>query len=70
MASPHLPIDPQDVGCSYEAIVRVNSQSGKGGITYLAESAKGWHIPRRCRSNSARWFKLADTSGRELVQAN
>lgn len=64
---PYLPIDPQDVGCSYEAIVRVNSQSGKGGITYLLESAKGWHIPRRVQIEFSQVVQaVADTSGREL----
>ncbi|HEX5312530.1 2-isopropylmalate synthase [Aquabacterium sp.] len=64
---PYLPIDPQDVGCSYEAIVRVNSQSGKGGITYLLESAKGWHVPRRVQIEFSQVVQaVADTGGREL----
>jgi len=64
---PYLPIDPQDVGCSYEAIVRVNSQSGKGGITYLLESAKGWHIPRRVQIEFSQVVQaVADTGGHEL----
>jgi len=44
---PYLPIDPKDVGRSYEAVIRVNSQSGKGGITYLLESEYGLTLPRR-----------------------
>lgn len=64
---PYLPIDPQDVGCSYEAIVRVNSQSGKGGITYLLEVAKGWHVPRRVQIEFSQMVQaVTDTSGREL----
>ncbi|MDE2078408.1 MAG: 2-isopropylmalate synthase [Burkholderiales bacterium] len=68
---PYLPIDPRDVGCSYEAIVRVNSQSGKGGITYLLEASKGWHIPRRVQIEfSQRVQQVADASGREMGAAD
>ncbi|MCP3790269.1 MULTISPECIES: 2-isopropylmalate synthase [unclassified Pseudomonas] len=44
---PYLPIDPADIGRSYEAVIRVNSQSGKGGITYLLEQEYGISLPRR-----------------------
>lgn len=44
---PYLPIDPKDLGRSYEAVIRVNSQSGKGGIAYLLESEYGLQMPRR-----------------------
>jgi 2-isopropylmalate synthase len=44
---PYLPIDPKDLGRSYEAVIRVNSQSGKGGIAYLLESEYGLQLPRR-----------------------
>src|SRR6185312_11496865 len=44
---PYLPIDPKDLGRSYEAVIRVNSQSGKGGISYLLESEFGLDLPRR-----------------------
>ncbi|PRB84378.1 2-isopropylmalate synthase [Pseudomonas sp. MYb185] len=44
---PYLPIDPADIGRSYEAVIRVNSQSGKGGITYLLEQEYGISMPRR-----------------------
>jgi 2-isopropylmalate synthase len=44
---PYLPIDPADIGRSYEAVIRVNSQSGKGGITYLLEQEYGICLPRR-----------------------
>ena len=44
---PYLPIDPHDIGRSYEAVVRVNSQSGKGGVSYLLKSEHGLDLPRR-----------------------
>lgn len=44
---PYLPIDPEDIGRSYDAVIRVNSQSGKGGITYLLEQEYGVSLPRR-----------------------
>jgi 2-isopropylmalate synthase len=44
---PYLPIDPADLGRSYEAVIRVNSQSGKGGIAYLLEKDHGLRLPRR-----------------------
>lgn len=44
---PYLPIDPADVGGTYEAVIRVNSQSGKGGIAYLVKSSLGLDLPRR-----------------------
>ncbi|MFD5873450.1 2-isopropylmalate synthase [Streptomyces sp. NPDC060322] len=44
---PYLPIDPKDVGRSYEAIIRVNSQSGKGGVAYLLKTLHGFDLPRR-----------------------
>ncbi|MCH8612787.1 2-isopropylmalate synthase [Arsenicicoccus dermatophilus] len=44
---PYLPIDPHDVGRSYEAVVRVNSQSGKGGVAYVLKSERGLDLPRR-----------------------
>ncbi|WP_449385041.1 2-isopropylmalate synthase [Cellulomonas soli] len=46
-AVPYLPIDPKDVGRSYEAIIRVNSQSGKGGVAYLLKSERDLDLPRR-----------------------
>ncbi|WVQ83495.1 2-isopropylmalate synthase [Cryptococcus sp. DSM 104549] len=44
---PYLPIDPADLGCTYEAVIRVNSQSGKGGIAYIVKSALALDLPRR-----------------------
>ena len=66
-AVPYLPLDPRDVGANYEAVIRVNSQSGKGGIAYLLESAYGLVMPRRAQVEfSARVQAVADDSGREL----
>lgn len=48
-AVPYLPIDPQDVGRSYEAVIRVNSQSGKGGVAYLLKADYGLDLPRRAQ---------------------
>lgn len=67
-AVPYLPIDPRDVGANYEAVIRVNSQSGKGGITYLLESAYGLVIPRRAQVEfSGAVQAVADDTGRELT---
>jgi len=44
---PYLPIDPADIGCNYEAVIRVNSQSGKGGVAYLVHQALALDLPRR-----------------------
>jgi 2-isopropylmalate synthase len=46
-AVPYLPIDPKDVGRSYEAVIRVNSQSGKGGVAYVMKEEHGFDLPRR-----------------------
>ncbi|MDK6966506.1 2-isopropylmalate synthase, partial [Escherichia coli] len=43
---PYLPIDPKDVGRSYEAVIRVNSQSGKGGVAYIMKTDHGMNLPR------------------------
>ena len=51
---PYLPLDPKDLGRSYEAVIRVNSQSGKGGISYLLEASTAWSCRGACRSSSAR----------------
>jgi 2-isopropylmalate synthase len=64
---PYLPIDPQDVGRSYEAVIRVNSQSGKGGIAYLLETDYGLELPRRLQIEFAAVVqRVADTTGKEL----
>ena len=51
---PYLPIDPRDVGRTYEAVIRVNSQSGKGGVAYLLERDHGLALPRRLQVEFAR----------------
>ena len=65
---PYLPIDPKDVGRSYEAIVRVNSQSGKGGVAYLLQAEYGLEMPRRLQIAFAqRIQEIADSSGKEIT---
>jgi len=65
---PYLPIDPQDIGRSYEAVIRVNSQSGKGGIAYLLETDYGLELPRRLQIEFASAVQReADRSGKELT---
>ena len=64
---PYLPIDPADLGRSYEAVVRINSQSGKGGVAFLLEKDHGVSLPRRLQiSLSQKIQKLADESGKEI----
>jgi 2-isopropylmalate synthase len=65
---PYLPIDPSDLGRTYEAVVRINSQSGKGGIAYILEKDHGVSLPRRLQiSLSSKIQKVADESGKELL---
>ncbi len=64
---PYLPIDPADVGCSYEAVIRVNSQSGKGGVAWVLEQDRGLKLPRRLQGHFSRIVQaLADETSREL----
>jgi 2-isopropylmalate synthase len=64
---PYLPIDPADLGRSYDAVIRVNSQSGKGGATYLLERGLGFTPPRRVQIEFSHAVqKVADTSGEEV----
>ncbi len=64
---PYLPIDPQDLGRSYEAVIRVNSQSGKGGIAYLLETDYGLELPRRLQIEFAQVVqRVTDATGKEL----
>ena len=64
---PYLPIDPADVGRTYEAVVRINSQSGKGGVAYLLEKDHGISLPRRLQiTMSQKIQKIADESGKEV----
>ncbi|WP_312844070.1 2-isopropylmalate synthase [Diaphorobacter nitroreducens] len=68
---PYLPIDPKDLGRSYEAIIRVNSQSGKGGIAYLLESEYGVQLPRRLQIEFSQAVQREmDASGKELTAAD
>ncbi|MFC4614327.1 2-isopropylmalate synthase [Cellulomonas algicola] len=67
-AVPYLPIDPKDVGRSYEAIIRVNSQSGKGGISYLMKSEKDLDLPRRLQIEFSQVVqKHTDEHGTEVT---
>ena len=63
---PYLPIDPADVGASYEAVIRINSQSGKGGIAYIMETEFGIQMPRALQVEfSGAVQKISDLSGEE-----
>ncbi len=65
---PYLPLDPKDLGRSYEAVIRVNSQSGKGGISYLLESEYGLELPRRLQIEFSQVVQTAmDASGKEFT---
>ncbi|MFN0303912.1 MAG: 2-isopropylmalate synthase [Burkholderiales bacterium] len=65
---PYLPIDPKDVGRSYEAVIRVNSQSGKGGISYLLETEFGLALPRRLSIEFSQAVQaVTDASGKEVT---
>jgi len=64
---PYLPIDPQDVGRSYEAIIRINSQSGKGGIAYILQSDYGLNLPRALQIEFRDVIQhITDEEGKEL----
>jgi 2-isopropylmalate synthase len=66
-ALPYLPIDPKDVGRSYEAVIRVNSQSGKGGISYLMKHERHLDLPRRLQIEFSRAVQaFTDTRGGEV----
>ena len=65
---PYLPIDPADLGRSYEAVVRINSQSGKGGIAFILEKDHGVSLPRRLQINlSEKVQRVADDTGKEVM---
>jgi 2-isopropylmalate synthase len=65
---PYLPVDPKDLGRSYEAVIRVNSQSGKGGMSYLLESEYGLELPRRLQIEFSQVVQgVMDTTGKELT---
>ena len=65
---PYLPIDPADVGRTYEEVIRINSQSGKGGIAFILEQDHGLRLPRRLQVEFRQIVqRLADESGDELT---
>ena len=67
---PYLPIDPMDLGRSYEAVVRINSQSGKGGVAYVLETEHGIELPRRAQIEFSKVVQgIADGEGVELSSA-
>lgn len=67
-AVPYLPIDPRDVGRTYEAVIRVNSQSGKGGVAYLLKADYGLNLPRRHQVEFSQVVqKHTETSGTEVT---
>ncbi|GAB3224492.1 2-isopropylmalate synthase [Glycomyces halotolerans] len=64
---PYLPIDPKDVGRTYEAVIRVNSQSGKGGVAYVMQSEYGFDLPRRMQIEFSQAIQRhTEASGREV----
>ena len=66
---PYLPIDPQDIGCSYEAVIRVNSQSGKSGSAWLIEQNHGLKLPRALQQDfSLHVQHETDAHGKEMTQ--
>lgn len=65
---PYLPIDPADLGRSYDAVIRVNSQSGKGGVSYLLEHEHGLILPRRLQIEFSRSIqRVTDQTGHEVT---
>ena len=68
---PYLPIDPADVGASYEAVIRINSQSGKGGISYIMETEFGVQMPRALQVEfSGVVQRISDATGAEQTSAD
>src|SRR5215472_734742 len=68
---PYLPIDPKDLGRTYEAVIRVNSQSGKGGVAYVMKADYGLDLPRGLQIEfSKRVQEVADRTGKELTSAD
>jgi len=65
---PYLPIDPQDIGRQYEAVIRINSQSGKGGVAFIMEQEFGYHLPKAMHPEFGAIIKLkSDSTGKELA---
>lgn len=68
---PYLPIDPKDLGRDYEAVIRVNSQSGKGGVAWVLEQDRGLKLPKRMQAEFSKHVQaLADETSRELNAAD
>lgn len=68
---PYLPLDPADLGRSYDAVVRVNSQSGKGGVSFLLQQNAGFELPRRLQIEFSKIVQqVGDSSGKEVNGAN
>ena len=68
---PYLPIDPKDLGRSYEAVIRVNSQSGKGGVAYLLKEDHGLDLPRPLQIEFSRVVQeVTDRTGKEMTSAS
>ena len=68
---PYLPIDPKDLGRSYEAVIRVNSQSGKGGVAYVLKADYGLDLPRGLQIEFSKVVQeVADRTGKELSSAD
>jgi len=68
---PYLPIDPADLGGAYEAVIRVNSQSGKGGVAWVLQQDRGLKLPKPLQADFSRFVqKLADETSRELTTAD
>lgn len=64
---PYLPLDPRDIGSDYEAVIRVNSQSGKGGVAWVLEQDRGLKLPKRLQASFSHVVQeLADETSREL----
>ena len=64
---PYLPVDPEDIGRSYEAVIRVNSQSGKGGVAYMLKTDHNLDLPRRAQVEFSAVIKeYTDTHGGEI----
>jgi len=65
---PYLPVDPKDIGRSYDAVIRVNSQSGKGGIAYLMKTEHAFDLPRRLQIEFSQVVQaVTDTAGGEVT---
>src|SRR4029453_11914135 len=67
-AVPYLPIDPKHVGRTYEAVIRVNSQSGKGGVAYIMQAEHGFDLPRRLQIEFSKTIQgITEDTGTEIT---